>query len=143
MDISTVKIKDTTVIDEFYDPAGDLIIDEYTGKPVTIEIFGAESDQFRKMIAKRIRAEQIKNKGKRKREDEPVTDESLAKARKEGLQTLAECTVAWTGFYRNGDELACTVENAIALYEAAPFIRKQVDAAMGDESAFFEKQPSS
>lgn len=143
MDISSVKIKDTTVLNEFYDPAGDLIVDESTGQPVSIEIYGAESDQFRKLIAKRIRAEQVKNKGKRKRDDEPVTDESLAKVRKEGLQTLAECTVSWSGFYRDGKELKCTVENAVALYQAAPFIRKQVDAAMGDESAFFEKQPSS
>jgi len=143
MDISSVKIKDTTVINEFYDPAGDLITDEKTGKPVTIEVYGAESDAFRKMIAKRIRTEQARNKGKRKRDDEPVTDELMARNRKEAMQTLAECTVAWSGFYKDGKQLECNAENAVALYEAAPFIRKQVDAAMGDESAFFEKQPSS
>ena len=143
MDISTVSVKDTTVIDDFYDPSGDLIVDEVTGEPVWIEIYGAESDKFRKMLANRIRQEQIRNKGKRKRDDEPVTDESLAKARKEGLQTLAECTVAWGGFYNKGEPLECNVENAAALYQAAPFIRKRVDAVMGDESAFFEKQSAS
>tara|TARA_R110000782_G_C14819221_1_gene413864 strand:- start:19872 stop:20309 length:438 start_codon:yes stop_codon:yes gene_type:complete len=145
MDLSKVKVKDTTIISGFKYPSGDLIIDEKTKKPVTIEVYGSDSVEFQTMIANRARRDQLRAKATARdaNEDREVTVSEVDAAKQASAIDYARCTVAWTGFYEEGKPLECTQENAARLYTSAPYIKRRVDAVIGDQSAFFEKQPVS
>jgi hypothetical protein len=55
------------------------------------------------------------------------------------LELVAASIIAWEGFTANGQPYQLTKENAIALLDKAPWIREQVEEAMGDHASFFPK----
>jgi len=115
-----------------------------TQKPlgVFITVLGKDSDVFREHLRETIdddirRAAMAKKRGK---QEEIMT---VAKSDERGLELLVLCTQSW----RTGDEavisfkgenLTCTVANVKKLYEGLPWIRKQVDEAIGDLENFLK-----
>lgn len=141
MKLGSVKVKDTAVIEELYYPNGDVIIDEDTGNPVTIEILSPDSDRYREIIARRSRDQAAKSRNKPKRaKNSGVTKQELDDAIDLTISLLAEITVSWTGITdEDGKPLECNADNAFKLYSELPFIKRQVEEAHNDASLFFEK----
>ncbi|WP_237133811.1 hypothetical protein [Pseudohongiella sp. O18] len=146
MDISSVVKKNTTVVTDFRMPDGTLIIDENTKKPATIEIYGPDTDEHARLVAKRARELQLKNRDKKNSKDaepEPVTEEMVKAQKEKDVESLAEITVSWTGWYEKGKPLKCTPENAKRLYLLIGTVRRKVDKAFGDEANFLEMSKDS
>lgn len=56
----------------------------------------------------------------------------------QALKSLVATTVAWDGVVDEADaEVPCNPETVAALYEAAPWVREQVQAAINDRARFF------
>lgn len=60
--------------------------------------------------------------------------------RKNRIEAAAAGVVAWTGVEEGGEPLPCTPENVIRLLTAAPWVLKQVEAAIESPSSFFAKR---
>jgi hypothetical protein len=131
VEISTSKTvaerEDEGVAVHLYDEKGDLMYEDK--KPVTITVVGTYSKTYR-----RVQNEQrLKNlKGRRTQ----LTPEGIDQKANEAI---ARCVTAWSGFTSEGKPFPYTEENAVALFQAAPWIREQVEEAMGDHAAFFPK----
>jgi hypothetical protein len=61
----------------------------------------------------------------------------------DGIQLLATVTKSWRQGEKQtltveGKELPCTKDNAVILYERFPWIKEQVDTAVGDRANFIK-----
>lgn len=131
MEISTSKSvaereeEGTTI--HLLDEKGDYLFE--ADAPVTITVVGTYSKTYRR-VQNEQRAKNLK--GRRA----PLTPEQID-AR--GTEGLAACVLGWQGFTSDGKPFPYSRDNAIALFQAAPWIREQVEEAMGDHAAFFPK----
>lgn len=67
---------------------------------------------------------------------------SLAEFEPQALASIVATTKAWSGVVDEDDHpVACTPETVRALYEAAPWIREQVQAAVTERARFFAPVP--
>jgi hypothetical protein len=105
---------------------------EDTGAVITI--LGRDSDKFREITNAQSRRRVNKmQKGGFRGANSALTPEELEK---EQIDLLAGCTLGWSGINREGVPLEFSVENAKAIYRGFPWIREQVDEAMGDRANF-------
>lgn len=107
-----------------------------TGKDldIVIRVLGKDSDEFRKVSRaqqKRLTEKATKG-GFRSIQSFPEDNE------RNGLELLAACTVSWSGVVINGEEVKCSKESAVMVYERWPFIKEQVDVAIGDRANFIQ-----
>lgn len=102
---------------------------------VFITVLGKDSqafrDHLRASINERLRREALAKR--RGRDLEPMTVE-VGEA--EGIDLLVVCTVGWEGVTYKGQPLEFNVPNARTLYADLPWVRKQVDEAIGDLENF-------
>ena len=117
---SVVQIMDETGEPLFYGEGND--------KPVTITVAGEFSRVYRR-AEDAIRGQQLKRRGN-------LTPQEL---RRQSIELLSRCVLAWEGFENAGQPLDCTRENVSAVLSSAEWIRKQVDQATTDHSAPFGK----
>lgn len=103
------------------------------GAAVTITLAGMDGDRFRK--AQRAATDRRLKSPRRAN----VTAEDIER---DGIETLAACTLAWTGLVLDGETLDCTVPNARKAYQRLPWLREQVDAFIGDRANFLKVSPS-
>lgn len=104
------------------------------GKPVTITVAGTYSTRYRKAFEAQRR--RIFGRVRRR----PDADDAYRQA----LELVAACVISWEGFTNNGQPYPCTPANAVALFEQAPWILRQVEDAMEDHERFFRPgSPSS
>lgn len=102
---------------------------------VTITVAGPEHPQ-RKAIEfakqRKLRA-QLQKTGKIELGD-PADDEL------DTIETLAICTLAWSGVTEGGVDVPCTKEAALKLYstDGLAWLRAQVLAAMGERERFIQ-----
>lgn len=52
------------------------------------------------------------------------------------IETMAECTIGWTGLYDGETEIVFSKEKAIEIYKAAPAVREQVERFVKDRENF-------
>jgi hypothetical protein len=108
---------------------------------IVINVLGKDSDEF----LKTSRAQQKRRLGKigkggfRAAQSQVSPEEMEA----DGITLLAACTKSWRQGEKatltlEGKELPCTKENAIMVYERFPWIKEQVDIAMGDRANFLK-----
>jgi len=99
--------------------------------PVTITVAGSYSAIYRRALdAQRDRMVKLRR---------GLTGEAL---QRQQLELVAACILRWDGIM-NGDKVfPLTKDNAVALLEAAPWIREEVEAAMGDHAGFFKPASS-
>jgi hypothetical protein len=108
------------------DASGELA---YNGdKPVTITVMGTYSTTYRKAVSS--------NRDKWLKRRQTLDGDSLDK---QAIETTAACVKSWDGFTSGTDPYPATKANVIALLENAPWIREQVETAMGDHQLFTPK----
>ncbi len=114
---TVVHVKDVTGEPQYLD-----------GKPVTIAVAGTYSSTYRKAVAA--------NRDKwLKRRSQTLDGEHLDK---QALETTVACIKGWDGFTAGESPFPFTKANALVLLEGAPWIREQVESAMGDHESFFK-----
>ena len=140
----TDKIKDLAALDtvkgsnagfevSIYNPA----TNEDLGLFITV--LGKDSDEFQKVS----RAQQKKRMEKMSKGGFRNANVPIEVMESDGLQLLAAVTKSWRQGDKqtvtlDGQELTCTKENAVALYERFPWIKEQVDTAVGDRANFIK-----
>lgn len=104
---------------------------------ITITILGKDSDEFQKVS----RAQSKKRIQKMSKGGFRNTNVPLEEIESDSIDLLASCTRGWKQDDKltitvDGKEIACSKENAGMLYERFPWIKEQVDTAMGDRANF-------
>lgn len=100
------------------------------GQPIAITLAGMDSQAFR--AAQRAAT----NKRLAQRGRAKLTAEELDA---EQLDTLARCTLSWSGIVLDGAALPCTTANARQLYERLPWVREQADEYIADRANFIAR----
>jgi hypothetical protein len=107
---------------------------------IVITILGKDSDEFQKVsrAQSKKRMQKLTKGGFRNTGAIPVEE-----IEQDSLDLLAACTKGWTQDDKptitvDGKELAYSKDNAVALYERFPWIKEQVDTAMGDRANFIK-----
>lgn len=102
---------------------------------IVITVLGKDSDEFQKVG----RAQQKKrmarlNKGGF-RTGAILNPEEIEQ---DGIELLAACTKGWIGVVLEGKEIECNADNAVMLYKRFPWIKEQIDVAVGDRANFIK-----
>jgi hypothetical protein len=102
---------------------------------IIINVLGKDSDEFQKVSRSQSKKRMAKlNKGGfRGNTTIPVEE-----IEQDNIILLASCTKSWSGVVVEGKEIPCTVDNAVMIYERFPWIREQIDAAIGDRANFIK-----
>jgi hypothetical protein len=101
---------------------------------ITIKVLGKDSDEFQKVS----RVQSKKRMAKLTKGGFRSTQVPLEEIEQDGLELLAVCTKSWSGVVVDGKSPECNKENAISLYERFPWIKEQVDTAIGDRANFIK-----
>ena len=103
---------------------------------ITIRVLGKDSDEFQKVsrAQQKKRMAKMAKGGFRPGNTAPPPEE----IERDGIELLAACTKAWSGVVIDGKAIECTKQNAIELYERFPWIKEQVDIAIGDRANFIK-----
>ena len=127
-----LSVEDEGAIAEIMDAQGDPVFDA-SGKPVTVLVAGEYSAKYRK-------AEEWQRKTlMRQRGKEQTGKESLAMQ----AEFVARCCLSWSGFTQAGSPLEFSITNATMVFTRLPYVRKRVESAMSDHTAFFAKGSTS
>lgn len=122
MDISKLTLKKTFDV-EIYMPDG-------SPTDIKISVLSKHSDEFKKS------AQIMLNNAPKGRNADKV---DLAKSEAQSVALLASVTESWEGLEENGKPLECTPQNVKRIYSDYPFIRSQVDEAIGDDANFMNE----
>lgn len=120
--IDTIKDANTGAEVELYHPI------EGTDLGITVRVVGHDGDLF-----KQIQAEQNR---KRIQKMQKTQFKGVVDADQEAIELLAGCTQGWAGMVLGGKEVPFSYENAVALYTKYPWMKEQIDVAVGDRSVF-------
>ena len=101
---------------------------------ITISVLGKDSDAFQKIS----RAQNKKRLAKMQKGGFRTTAAPLEEIESDGIDLLASCTTGWAGINVNGKEIEFSKDNALMIYEGYPWIREQVDTAIGDRANFIK-----
>lgn len=122
MDISKLTLAKTFDV-EIYTPDGMLT-------DIKITVLSKHSDEFRQS------AQHILNSTPKGRKADKV---DLAKSEAQAVALLASVTVGWEGLEENGKPLECNSANVKRIYSTYPFIRSQIDEAIGEDANFMKE----
>jgi len=100
---------------------------------IIINVLGKDSDEFQKVSRTQSKKRMAKLSKGGFRSSMPVEE-----IEQDGLQLLAACTKSWSGVIIDGKEIECNADNAVMLYERFPWIKEQVDSAIGDRGNFIK-----
>ena len=106
---------------------------------VNIRVLGKDSDEFQRIS----RAQQKRRMDKLTKGGFRGANIPLESIEQDAIDLLASLTKGWkqedkAPITLDGEELACTKENAVAIYERFPWINEQIDAAIGDRANFIK-----
>lgn len=129
MSIDTVKGSNDGFEVQIYHPATNEDLD------ITITVLGKDSDEFQKVsrAQQRKRMAKMQKGGFRMNQIIPVEE-----IEQDNISLLAACTKAWKGVIVEGKTIECTKENAMMIYEKFPWIKEQIDIAIGDRANFIK-----
>jgi hypothetical protein len=104
-----------------------------------ITVLGKDSDEFQRVS----RAQQKKRMEKMSKGGFRNTNVPVESSEADGIQLLAAVTKSWRQGEKqtitlDGRELDCSKDNAAMIYERFPWIREQVDVAIGDRANFIK-----
>jgi len=103
---------------------------------IVINVLGKDSDEFQKISraqSKRRMAKMTKG-GFRPQNLTPAPEE----VEQDGIELLARCTKSWSGVIIQGKEIEYNYENVLIVYERFPWIKEQIDTAVGDRANFIK-----
>lgn len=100
------------------------------GDPIgaTIRVAGPDSKRQR-AARQRIISDRMKSRSRQSSVDELEA---------EAMTVTVASVISWEGIEENGASLECTRENVKHVFATYPFIREQVEAAIGDRSVFMK-----
>jgi hypothetical protein len=103
---------------------------------IIINVLGKDSDEFQKVS----RAQQKKRMAKMTKGGFRVQNLTPApeEVEQDGLELLAKCTRSWSGVVIEGKDIEFSYDNAVMVYERFPWIKEQVDTAIGDRANFIK-----
>ncbi|MDD5724394.1 MAG: hypothetical protein PHY29_11760 [Syntrophales bacterium] len=103
---------------------------------IVINVLGKDSDEFQRVsrAQSKKRLAKMTKGGFRVQNLTPPPEEIEA----DGLELLAACTKSWSGVVIEGKEIEFSHENALMVYERFPWIKEQVDTAIGDRANFIK-----
>lgn len=107
---------------------------------ITITVCGSDSETFRKISRKQLNRRLEQSSKARNRQVQMTAEELEAEA----LDVLVACTKGWATGARPeielnpGEWLPCTPEHVRTVYEELPWLREQIDQAIGDRSNFLQ-----
>jgi len=104
------------------------------GLGIRVRVIGKDSDEFRRLIAAQSRR-RVQRMAKQGRGVKAPDQEEIEH---ENVDLLAASTLGWEGMVYEGKELPFTRENAVMVYSKYPWVREQVDVAIGDRSLFIK-----
>ena len=130
MNIGTTK--DTTDV-TLYNPVNSEILKNEDGSEMTITVHGPYSKKYKSIS----HAQQNRRLQKAQRTGGKLnlTAEEIEAA---GLDLLVKCVDGWN-ITLGGEQPACTEAKVREVFETLPWVREQVDAALGDTQAFLGK----
>lgn len=128
MDLNNFNLKDAGPKEmELISPTDGTVLTGDDGEPVTITLYGADSNPFRKAV--RVYGnKKLNQKGKQKQTMEELEQTSS--------KLLAQITESWTNIVVNGEEVSCSEKTALQLYTDYAWIREQVDEFVNERSNF-------
>jgi hypothetical protein len=101
---------------------------------ITINILGRDSDEFQKVSRQQQKKRMAKlSKGGFRNANVPVEE-----IEQDAISLLAACTKSWNGVVIENKAIECNHDNAVMLYERFPWIKEQIDVAMGDRANFIK-----
>lgn len=124
MDLQKLKPVNTTEVELIHPASGP------TG--ITITVASKDSPQVRE-VGHAIRDKRLAIASRRGVSTAPKVEDIES----ESLSILVAAVLGWKGLEQDGNPFECTPENVKTLLTDCPWIRRQVDEAMGDETRFF------
>lgn len=134
--LDTVKASEDGVLLEVRHPTTGAVLENGSGGPVTLVVAGADSDRAKRAERATVNR-RLKMAGRR---SQSMTAEELDA---DALEILAACTLGWSGFALDGQELECNVQNAKRLYGQFPWLREQAESFRQDRSNFLKASSAS
>ena len=67
-----------------------------------------------------------------------TTPVPIEEIEQDGIDLLAACTTGWIGIIIEDKEIPFSTDNAVMVYERFPWIKEQVDTAIGDRANFIK-----
>jgi len=102
---------------------------------ISITVLGKDSDAFQKVS----RAQNKKRMAKMQKGGfRSITPAPLEEIEQDGITLLAACTTGWSGVIIEGKEIPFSTDNVVMVYERFPWIKEQVDTAIGDRANFIK-----
>ena len=103
---------------------------------ITINVLGKDSNEFQKIsrAQSKKRMSKMNRGGFRVQNMIPPPEEIEA----DGLELLAKCTKFWSGVVIDNKEIEFSYDNALMVYERFPWMKEQVDTAIGDRANFIK-----
>ena len=103
---------------------------------ININVLGKDSDEFQKVsrAQSKKRMAKIAKGGFRIQNMTPPSEEIEA----DGMELLAKCTKSWSGVVIDSKEIEFSYNNALMVYERFPWLKEQVDTAIGDRANFIK-----
>lgn len=96
---------------------------------ITIRVAGPDSDRQKKA------RNAINNERLRMSRNKRLT---AAELETDALKITAASIISWDGVVENGEAVPLNAENATAILTRYPFIREQLDTAVGDRAGFIK-----
>jgi hypothetical protein len=134
--LDTVKASEDGVPLEVRHPITGAVLANGSGGPVMLILAGADSDKAKRADRATVNR-RLKMTGRRSM---TMTAEELDA---DALEILAACTLGWSGFELDGQELECNPQNAKRLYAQFPWLREQAEAFRQDRSNFLRVSSAS
>ena len=100
-----------------------------------ISIVGKDSATFRNHVRK-TGNERLRKQAANQRRGAEVEVPTIEKIEADAVELLAVCTTGWRNLNFRGVELPFSTVNAKVIYTELPWIREQVDQAIGDVENF-------
>ena len=100
-----------------------------------ISLVGKESTVFRDHV-RRSTNERLRKQAFNQRRGKDTDTPTIEKIEADAIELLAACTTNWRGVTYKGADLPFSNANAKTLYTDLPWIREQVDEAIGDIENF-------
>jgi len=127
--LDTVKGANEGFDVQIYNPATNEDLD------IVIHVLGKDSDEFQRIS----RAQGRKRMAKMAKGGfRSVSATSAEEIEQDAIALLAACTTGWSGVVIGGKAIDYNQDNAVMLYTRFPWIREQVDAAIGDRANFIK-----
>ena len=133
MDLMNIgKTKETTDV-TLYNPVNSEVLTNEDGSEMTVTVHGPYSKKYKAIS----HAQQNRRLQKAQRTGGKL-NLSAEEIEASALDLLIKCVVGWS-ITLGGERPDCTEAKVREVFEALPWVREQVDAALGDAQAFLDK----